>query len=134
MATYAKEATADEGTPRPSPSVPEAGSSIADRGTRVGYRCLVLGSTPISAGHPDCPRGASGEICSQRRTQRVERTGLSMVAAAHRVAVAVVEGLPWVPDRPTLGSRFSFGLCQVPAHKTVSAGFPRVFRFPQLLL
>ena len=45
-----------------------------------------------------------------------------------------VEGLPWVPDRPTLGSRFSFGLCQVPAHKTVSGGFPRVFRFPQLLL
>ena len=45
-----------------------------------------------------------------------------------------VEGLPWVPDRPTLGSRFSSGLCQVPAHKTVSCGFPRVFRFPQLLL
>ena len=45
-----------------------------------------------------------------------------------------VEGLPWVPDRPTLGSRFFSGLCQVPAHKTVSCGFPRVFRFPQLLL
>ena len=45
-----------------------------------------------------------------------------------------VEGLPWVPDRPTLGSRFFCGLCQVPAHKTVSCGFPRVFRFPQLLL
>ena len=46
----------------------------------------------------------------------------------------LVEGLPWVPDRPTLGSRFFSGLCQVPAHKTVSGGFPRVFRFPQLLL
>ena len=45
-----------------------------------------------------------------------------------------VEGLPWVPDRPTLGSRFSFGLFQVPAHKTVCLGFPRVFRFPQLPL
>ena len=45
-----------------------------------------------------------------------------------------VEGLPWVPARPTLGSRFFSGLCQVPVHKTVSAGFPRVFRFPQLLL
>ena len=45
-----------------------------------------------------------------------------------------VEGLPWVPDRPTLGSRFFSGLCQVPAHKMVSGGFPRVFRFPQLLL
>ena len=47
---------------------------------------------------------------------------------------ALVEGLPWVPDRPTLGSRFFSGLCQVPAHKMVSGGFPRVFRFPQLLL
>ena len=46
----------------------------------------------------------------------------------------LVEGLPWVPDRPTLGSRFFSGLCQVPAHKTVSCGFPRVFRFPQLVL
>ena len=45
-----------------------------------------------------------------------------------------VEGLPWVPDRPTLGSRFSSGLCQVPVNKMVSGGFPRVFRFPQLLL
>ena len=48
--------------------------------------------------------------------------------------IGKVEGLPWVPDRPTLGSRFFSGLCQVPAHKTVSCGFPRVFRFPQLLL
>ena len=45
-----------------------------------------------------------------------------------------VEGLPWVPDRPTLGSRFFSGLCQVPVNKMVSGGFPRVFRFPQLLL
>ena len=44
-----------------------------------------------------------------------------------------VEGLPWVPDRPTLGSRFSSGLCQVPVNKMVSGGFPGVFRFPQLL-
>ena len=36
--------------------------------------------------------------------------------------------------RSTLGSRFFSGLCQVPAHKMVSGGFPRVFRFPQLLL
>ena len=46
----------------------------------------------------------------------------------------LVEGLPWVPDRPTLGSRFFSGLCQVPVNKMVSGGFPRVFRFPQLLL
>ena len=46
----------------------------------------------------------------------------------------MVEGLPWVPDRPTLGSRFFSGLCQVPVNKMVSGGFPRVFRFPQLLL
>ena len=58
-----------------------------------------MGSTPISAGHRDCPRGASGEICSQRRTQRVERTGLSMAAAAHRVAVAA--GALACPFRPS---------------------------------
>ena len=46
----------------------------------------------------------------------------------------MVEGLPWVPARPTLGSRFFSGLCQVPVNKMVSGGFPGVFRFPQLLL
>ena len=71
----------------------------AVRNTRVGYRCLVLGSTPISAGHSDCPRGASDEICSQRRTQRAERTGLSIAAAAHRVSVAA--GALACPFRPS---------------------------------
>ena len=59
---------------------------------------------------------------------------LTATDMAATINIMGVEGLPWVPDRPTLGSRFFSGLCQVPAHKTVSCGFPRVFRFPQLLL
>ena len=45
--------------------------------------------TSISAGHSVGPRVASGEICSQRRTECVKRTWFSMVAEAHRVTVAV---------------------------------------------
>ena len=59
---------------------------------------------------------------------------LTATDMAATINIMGVEGLPWVPDRPTLGSRFFSGLCQVPAHKMVSGGFPRVFRFPQLLL
>ena len=51
-------------------------------------RCVTVG-----------PRGASGDVCFQRRTQPVKRTGLSMTAAAHRVAVAA--GALARPFRPS---------------------------------
>ena len=41
LATYAKEATVDVDTPRPSPSIPEAGSSIA---APFGARALATGA------------------------------------------------------------------------------------------
>ena len=129
LATYAKEATADVGTPRASPSVPEAVSSIA---APFGARALATGAwfwaphrsvlaTPIARAAPVtksalCALSAAhiyaapvtksalcalsaAQICSQRRTQRAERTGLSMTAAAHRVAVAA--GALARPFRPS---------------------------------
>ena len=41
-----------------------------------------------------------------------------------------VEGLPWVPARPTLGSRFFPGLCQVPVNKWCSLGSRVFLGFP----
>ena len=41
-----------------------------------------------------------------------------------------VEGLPWVPARPTLGSRFPPGLCQVPVNKWCSLGSRVFLGFP----
>ena len=86
-------------------------------------------ATPWPAG-----RLASGflEVRGGLRQDRRSKSALCMIQDG--ILSFRVEGLPWVPDRPTLGSRFFSGLCQVPVNKMVSGGFPRVFRFPQLLL
>ena len=108
-------------------------------------RCALHSSTWCSS---DLKDGCPLETCSsQDRDSLPPRVGLRSDAVMSNLlsspqtpggtavsCYAAVEGLPWVPARPTLGSRFFSGLCQVPVHKTVSAGFPRVFRFPQLLL
>ena len=44
--------------------------------------------------------------------------------------LVLVEGLPWVPARPTLGSRFFPGLCQVPVNKWCSLGSRVFLGFP----
>ena len=56
---------------------------------RVGDRGLFSVPTPLSAGQSVGPRGASGEICSQRRTKCVKRTWFSMMATAYKVTVAM---------------------------------------------